>query len=243
MLWPSFNKGSVLKQNMLEVLRDYPHTVLDVLFSDFGDGIISGFNIQKTDDKLFHISPGILKFENKIHISSKILTVEQELENHYVYLYVTATENPDGTDISIECEQTTESYENRFELFRYTKNAEVFEYKDIYESFKKPINRINQIYCKYAIIGGSTLHPKYYNLFAEEILKNNQVPMKDEVFAFQCLNGINNINVINNYFDSNCSNFEIIAQMKLILERLKSTKNEQIPQAEKVEKPRRMIIS
>lgn len=243
MFRPSFIKGSVLKQNMLEALRDYPYTVLEVEYSEYGDGIISGFEIGSVTDNQFQISPGILKVDGEIYISSEMLTIEQINETHYVYLTIQKKDNPDGVDVELKCEQQTEPDDNGLELFRYTKNAKMFEYKDIYELFNKPMNRINQAFCRFATVGGNTLHPNYYRLFAEAVLRYTNATAFDVAFAYQCLNGINNIDVVKQYFKEVSSNAEILKKMENVLDRLSKNNSIQEKQPEKIETPRKMVVS
>lgn len=42
---PKFEKGRILKTEMLENLRDYPRSFLDIRYQDFSDGIITGMNV------------------------------------------------------------------------------------------------------------------------------------------------------------------------------------------------------
>ena len=88
MFRPSFNSGSILKQNMLESLRDYPYTLLEVMYSEYGDGIISGFEIMPLKNNRFVISPGILKIHDNVIVSSENMNVDQESELNYVYITI-----------------------------------------------------------------------------------------------------------------------------------------------------------
>ena len=228
---------------MLEALRDYPYTVLEVEYSAYGDGIISGFEVTPKDNDKFMISPGILKLNEKIYVSSQILTIDQINETHYVYLTIQNQDNPDGEDIIINIEQGLEPFENGLEIFRYTKNAQMFEYNDIGELFSRPMNRIDQSYCKYAVIGGSTLHPYYFRLFAGAILESENATSHDVAFAYQCLNGIRNINVVNHYFKGASSNAEMLNEMKAILDKLNKSSIIEEKQSKKIEMPKKMVIS
>lgn len=243
MFRPSFSKGSLLKQNMLESLRDFPLTLLDVEYSYYGNGIVSGFDIEVTDDDMFIISPGIIKINDEIYVSSNNLYIEQKSEKHYVYLFLDKTINSDGIDIELKCVQNNSEDGEGFELFRYTKNAKMYKYKDVFEVLNAPMNRINQSFCKYAIVGGNTLHPDYYRLFAKEILNNSNAKVRDVAFAYQCLNGINCVDVVKQYFGEEKSNYDILIEIKNIIDRLKkdTTLDEIIP--EKREGPKKMVIS
>ena len=239
MFQPSFNNGSILKQNMLEAVRDYPHAALEVFYSNYGDGILSGFEISPVD-KEFRITPGILKVDGKIYVTPESIAIEQKNGKYYVYLTVQHTDVPDGTDVDLECRQASDPDENGFELFRYIKNAEMHEYKNIDEAFKDPMNRIDRRACQFAVIGGSTLCPNYYRLFAKEILKCANAAPSDAAFAYQCLNGINHIEAINQYFNGSTTNSEILKKMKTALDMLRKGSN--VRETEKLEAPKKMII-
>ena len=96
MFLPSFNRGSILKQNMLEALRDFPHTALNVMYSDYGEGIISGFEVKSGSDNSFQVSPGLLKINDTVFVMAESLSIEQKTERHYVYISLLKIDNPDG---------------------------------------------------------------------------------------------------------------------------------------------------
>ncbi len=243
MFMPSFSKGSILKHNMLDAMRDYPHVFQKVRYLEYGDGIISGFIVNSIEGHSFQISPGILKANNDIFISHEPLTIHQENEKHYVYLRIQENEMPDGKDIVMKCEQSITEDKVGIELFRYTKSAEMYEYKDVFEIFTMPMNRINQIYCKYAIIGGNTLHPNYYRLYSKAVLDCPNATPSDIAFAYQCLNGINNISIIQSYFNGVTSNEDVLKKMKTALERMNASIITQEMKPETKDISRKMIIS
>lgn len=242
MFRPSFNKGRILKQNMLEALRDFPYEVLKVMYSSYGDGIISGFDVDVLDGHgNFRVSPGILKINQEIYISpcwreENLNSDNDNIKEHYVYLKKYADAYSDGDEIKIKPVLVgTESSDEGLELFRCTKYAYsvMFKYKNIDELFKEQtvMNRINQVFCKYAVIGGSTLHPYYFKLFADKVLKSSNPSPPDTAFAYQCLNGISNIDVVNRYFniESPLSNVEILKLMENVIKKLDNSSEKQTP--------------
>ncbi len=170
----------------------------------------------------------MLKLDGTIHILSETLEIAQLNEKQYVYLYVSEEDNPDGKDEIFECMQRTEPDDKGIELFRYTKNAEMSRYKNIDELFRDPMNRVDQRFCKFAIIGGNTLHPGYFRLFAKEVFKSVNATAEDVAFAYQCLNGVKNMDVVNQYLNQPSSNSDALNEMKRIVDRLRQ--NVPIPQ-------------
>lgn len=243
MFRPSFEKGSVLKQNMLEALRDYPYRIVELEYAEYGEGIISGFNVCIIDDKKLQITPGILKHDGKIYISTDDIQVDQMYEKHYVYLEIACVEKTDGVNFVINVNQTEEYNNFKMELFRYTKNADLHEFKSIQEVFNIPINRINQIGLKQSVAGGSTLSQKYYKLFAKEIMSCENAGVADVAFAYQCLNGISNLDIVGQYFNGVVSNDGVIEGMKKKITQLSKTnvviQNEPVRR----ERPKQMIVT
>ena len=248
MFQPSFDNGRILKQNMLEAVRDYPYAALRALYSNHGDGILSGFEICLTEDGKFQISPGILKWDGEVYVAPETFVIKQEDGKHYVYLKIQRTEVPDGRIVELKCQQTSELEENAFELFKYTKDAVMYEYKNIDEAFKnidkpfkEPVNRIDQRACRFAVIGGATLCPKYYRWFAKEILKCVNAAPSDAAFAYQCLNGIDNIEAVKHYFNGSDTNSDVLKKMKTALDRLRTGNSVQEPAkpyVQELEKPK-----
>ena len=216
---------------MLEAVRDYPYAALKALYSNYGNGILSGFEISLTKDGKFQISPGILKWDGEVYIAPETFVIKQEDGKHYVYLTIQDTDVPDGKNVDLECRQASELKKNDFELFKYNKSegVAVSEYGDmeqastnVDEPFKNPVNRIDQRACRFAVIGGFTLCPKYYRLFAKEILKCPNAAPVDIAFAYQCLNGIHNIETVRQYFNGLYTNSDVLKQMKTALDNLKA---------------------
>ena len=249
MFKPSFDPGSILKQNMLEAVRDYPYIALKALYSNYGDGILSGFEITPTKDEKFQISPGILKKDGEVYVAPETLVIKQEVGKHYVYLTIQDTDVPDGKNVDLECQQNSPPGESSFELFKYNKDegAGLYEYEDIKEAFtnvdkpfEPPVNRIDQRACRFAVVGGVTLCPKYYRLFAKEILKCVNAAPSDVAFAYQCLNGINNIEAVKQYFNGSDTNSDVLIKMKTALDRLRTGNS--VQETERPKAPEKITI-
>lgn len=69
---------------------------------------------------------------------------------------------------------------------------------------------------------------------------NNTVRL---TFAYQCLNGINHIDVVKQYFRGVSSNAEILKEMENVLGRLSRNNSIQDRQPEKKEPVRKMVVS
>ena len=222
MLKPCFEKGSILKQHMLEALRDLPFTICDLFLNEYGDGIIEGLKLTISDTNIM-ISPGIFKYNGELFFFDHTSTVPlKDNHNNFVYLVPSDKEIDGGTDVLINIENFTEEQKDKFEIFRCTKgeNAKISPYATFMELLRITCNRLNQINTAFSYRGGSSLSREYFKLYAYEIMQSNNASLRDLAFAMQCLNGINDISIVNNYFgisNEASSNIQIIEQMKIKL--------------------------
>jgi len=209
---------------MLEALRDYPYDYIKLLYKDMGNGILSGLNITLEDNN-FCIHEGIFKMNGEIYFLTKPSYIEVLTGTNYIYLTVIEYEKTDGMAYEIQIEQETKEKDS-FELFRYIKNLKILEYQNINEIFTESImNRIDRTHVEQSIIGGSTLCSEYFKLYANAILDNKNASILDIAFAYQCLNGINNIYLLKSYFqDDFITNEEILKKMRERLEELEKSK-------------------
>ena len=60
-IYPTFERGRIMKKELLWALRDYSYTALQLQYQDYPDGIISGCRLRTEDDVLY-IGPGIVTF-------------------------------------------------------------------------------------------------------------------------------------------------------------------------------------
>ena len=62
----SFQSGSIISGELLEKMYTQPKNLINLIFSDKSDGVISGMNPYNSEDDLF-ISNGIYKYRGKIY--------------------------------------------------------------------------------------------------------------------------------------------------------------------------------
>ncbi|MDF2544612.1 MAG: hypothetical protein K0S47_4330 [Herbinix sp.] len=200
--YPKFEKGMILKKEMLTALRDYPRDILALMYQDYGVGIITGFHTQINDDNSIVIAPGIIKLDQGIFSLEEEVTLETYEGQHYVYLKLETINSVDMVITKVSIIQSKEFVEENIELFRYTKNAKLLPYSSFNDVGDNSItNRVNKAVCKYAVQGGSSIAPEYLQLFASELLKKGSNSMFDYAFATQCLAGDVSIVLRNEYLN------------------------------------------
>ena len=243
MLKPSFEKGSILKQNMLETLRDYPRNAVNLIYAGFGNGIIDGFDITVLEENKLLVSSGIVKIDGVVYFLSHDQVIDQHDNNNYVYIEVECNDTVDGIIYNIEINQYSTQQTDKVELFRYTKNAELSMLQNCNDLFTPPINRINKIYANYSYVGGTSLCPDYFKAYARDVLKAKNAKMADIAFSYECLNGIRNMDLVKSYFNNDGSNLSVIEVMKKRLSEISRGVESSQVEPEKPQGPRKMIVS
>lgn len=243
---PNFEKGLILKQYMLEALRDYPESYIELLYSNMGDGIITGLEISVVGESIFCIKPGIVKNQDKVYIFQGKTNLEFSEGERYVYLKIKEEKQVDGIKYKMDIIQTEQETEEFLEIFRYIKNAKMKEYTNINELFleNRPTNRIDTSYSKQSIEGGNTVRKEYFILYARKIIEKSNATIRDVAFAYECMNGIYNIEILKSYFETEQLDNETIFQlMKKRLSELELTLEKKEVQMPEKSKTRKTIIS
>lgn len=83
-IYPLFERKRLLKKEMLEILRDFPRDIFQILYQDYADGILAGCELETIDGSLV-IHPGIICY-NKIPYILKMIGKShmKQLENRAI---------------------------------------------------------------------------------------------------------------------------------------------------------------
>lgn len=191
---PKFGKGRILKKEMLENLRDYPRSFIDIYFKDYSNGIISGADTRICESTII-VKTGIVKHEGTIYMLENEFEMPYYQTNKEVLIKIRFDGEGGDTDFKslnskILIDDNTEIAKNEFELGRFKLREGAIlrsEYKDFYD-FSTEYNTVNVINVEYAGLKKSTISPMILNYFANIVLKNNPDNMFDIAFALECLN-------------------------------------------------------
>ena len=84
--YPIFGHGQVISKQALDLLRDNPVELTELLYLDRKDGIISGFNlVTDTESKQVIVTKGIVKCGSKIFCMNEDYKFDMpEIENRYI---------------------------------------------------------------------------------------------------------------------------------------------------------------
>ena len=84
--YPIFGHGQVISKEALDLLRDNPAELIELLYLDRKDGIISGFNlVADTENKQVTVTKGIVKCGGKIFWMNEDYKFDMpKIENRYI---------------------------------------------------------------------------------------------------------------------------------------------------------------
>lgn len=192
--YPHFQKGRILKREMLENLRDYPREFLDLYFQDYSNGIIAGVNIIVADASVI-ITKGIVKHNGKLYVLHSSYELPYEATGNETILKVRFAEEVNDSDFTnyttdIVLDHSIELAHNELELarFKLKLGAKLRSEHIDFLDFATEYNTVNYLHCQYAGLQKSTYHPIILHYFARELLKNRPSNPYDIAFALECIN-------------------------------------------------------
>lgn len=190
---PLFKKGSILKKEMLENLKNFPRDFSEIYYKDYGNGIISGCDLS-IDAFDIIISRGIIKHNNKLYILDKDYKISYEnISNEIMLKIIFLDERVDNSfsyfESKIELSSELSLASNELELcrFKIKEGARLRESHIDFPDFSTEFNTLNIINTKYSSYGTHTLHPKIIKNFANFLLQKS-TDSEDYIFSMLCLN-------------------------------------------------------
>lgn len=221
MLNPIFDKGRLLRSDMLNALRDNPLGVARLHWLEYGDGIINGFEVS-TSGKKFFVSPGILKSGGELFFSTGVLDAELRNGRNIVYLKRLRAEHESGSSLNFELEVSAKEIADGVEMFRCDVNGAIEQYASFDDLLKAQRNRIDRRRVAFGIRYGSSLDPKIFSLYARKVLER-EASVEEKIFAYLCLNESLTRATIDRHFGSGLTNLQLIDAMRSKVESMGSS--------------------
>lgn len=194
--FPVFEKGRMLKKDALDLLRDYAPDYASLFFENYGDGILSGFELSGFQDRIL-IKPGILKTGTTFFFLKKEAVLEVMSFGEPTMVLVkkaSLKKTPDFWTQSYELltapVREVEEGETELGRFRLEKGAKLRgseDYKD-FNDLTTEYNTVNLISVKHACENGSSLSPVILNMYAKGVIGSKKAEPLDLSFAVACLN-------------------------------------------------------
>lgn len=194
-IFPIFERGAILKKDMLDNIRDYPRVYLEILYKNYTNGIITGCEIEADEENII-LKNGIIKYKNNLYFLDKILKEKYTSTNKKKYIRIKFEENlqKDGFIINegrLCIEENQDIADNEIEIgnFKLKNGAKLrTKYSDFFD-LDTEFNTLNIIDIEYACENKSTLSPLIINMFADIILNKSLSENNiDIMFGFQILN-------------------------------------------------------
>lgn len=145
----NFQKGAILRKEMLESLYNYPHFLVEGYYSLYSDGILYGLEWFESDGK-HYISPGAIKYKGYIYFQSETIVLEdvvniddlQGSQEYYVFYKETPVKHSYSQDVydlvlSLEAEPITDGFCYKYIKYEL-KRFKSLDYKKIYGLFASP---------------------------------------------------------------------------------------------------------
>ena len=192
--YPYFSSGRIFKQEMLQILRDFPRDVLDVYNEDLSDGIVCGLT-PKVDKDIITFSKGIVKYNGRLYVMSSPTSLSYKETDAEVAVKLNFYEEIRNKDYltqytEIEIDPSVRLKESQLELGRFKLKKGAYlrsAYKDLYD-FTTEYNTINIVHALYAGYKEPTISGLILKYFAREALSARTQEHMDITFCMMCLN-------------------------------------------------------
>lgn len=189
-----FHKNKVLKADVLQESIDYGKEMLQHIYKNYSDGIISGAEIS-VNNGFLTVHPGIIKHGGILYHMSEKQEIPYEHSEKTMFLkirFLEESQYENGIQYTSEFVLTDieEVFPYEMELGRFVaeKGATLhMDYTNL-ESLKTRYNQFDIRNIPYAGIGESTLAPEITYSFGKILIKKSTQNYYDIAFAMQCLN-------------------------------------------------------
>lgn len=192
-IYPAFERGRIMKKELLWALRDYSFSALQLQYRDYPDGIISGCGIRTEEDVLW-IMPGIIKCQDFIFLLADQEKIKYAPTEKYVSLKFRLLETevlPDYTRYITEFVLDEEVFRKQNEIeicrFQLKEGARLrTEYKDFYD-IQTEYDTVNLVDATWSAQGENTLSKAVTDYFAQKVLECGRAEDGDIRFAYLLL--------------------------------------------------------
>ena len=191
--FPFFERGNILKKELLRNLRDYPRNLIDLYFLDYSEGVLTGSDLEIEGQEIV-INPGLIKFSNRIYLLTTAQRIKYQPSNQQMIIKIKFSEEEKNSDFkswksTLLLEQGVDLAEDELELgrFKLREGAKLRTDYHQFSDFSTEYNTVNIIHVKYSSLEEYTLHPAIINFFATKILNSSTENQLDISFALQAL--------------------------------------------------------
>jgi len=231
-IYPIFERKRLLKNEMLENLRDFPRDLFHIFYQNYSNGILTGAELSVKDDYLV-LHPGILYWRGIPYVMGSSTMIMYHPTAKTSYFKVKFLEELQGAEkqeylTRIYIDDEPANHKNEIELARF-KLQEGARLRDKYTDFfdyDTEFDTINRLYAPFASPERSTIWPAAVKDFARVLVNYPITNSWDQSFCINCVQldyGIN-YEMIRLYLnlrlqkkDADYSNYEVYCSLKRIL--------------------------
>ena len=179
-----FERRSILTARQLRAIEKFPREFLRLMYSDYGDGIISGMDFIERDG--IYLTEGLVKLGDNFFIAAEVNLSElmTGTAGGKRYKFVlgepqrTAEENVITEKISLEVRELDEVGGLEFGRFKAGLiHLPAIDAEDLFEEFTRA-SRLNLLHVPFAVRGGVTFHPIIFRAILRRLEhKKNPAPI------------------------------------------------------------------
>ncbi len=239
-IYPTFERGRILKKESLWALRDYSYTALELQYQEYADGVIDGCMFSVEGRELC-IGAGRIKCHGFIYLIAQ-QRLPYRATNRMQYLKFVAMDRQEQPDCikyaaQIRLEETPSQSDREIELCRFKLregSALRIEYKDFYD-IQTEFDTVNLADAGWSSRGGVTLSKKVTDIYARKVLACDGAEDVDIRFAYLTLQGREAVNreILEDYLtrrgaqkaaDGAWTNAGMFAELERIIQEIRSGK-------------------
>ncbi len=189
-IYPAFERGRIMKKELLWALRDYSYTALQLQYAGYPDGILAGCHIR-TDEQCLYIAPGLIKCQDFLFLIAEEEKLPYFSTDYYVSLKFCLLKKetlPDYISYITEfrLDKKLEQEPNELELCRLKlkKGARLrTDYNDFFD-IQTEYDTVNLADAVWSAAGGNTLSKEITDYFARKVLECERAETGDIQFAY-----------------------------------------------------------
>lgn len=189
-IYPAFERGRIMKKELLWALRDYSYSALQQQYQNYPDGILSGCGIR-IEEHLICIGQGMIKCQGFIFLITKEERVEYSPTDKYISLkfrLIEKEELPDYTRYITQfvLDDALERQPNEIEIcrFKLKEGAKLrTDYKDFFD-IQTEFDTVNLADATWSAAGGNTLSKEITDYFARKVMECEKAEAGDLQFAY-----------------------------------------------------------
>lgn len=192
-IYPLFERKRLLKKEMLEIIRDFPRDIFQILYQDYADGILAGCELETIGGSLV-IHPGIICYNKIPYILKNDWKISYEATGRQSYLKLRFSDKTAGIGqeeylSQVYWDDRIPDDSNEIELARF-KLQPGARLRDSYTDFfdlNTEFDTINRIYSPFASLGKHSIDPRILKFFSEALLRHPIKNQWDYPFCLDCM--------------------------------------------------------